>query len=270
MEEDQMTSLLTQKAIRLCALIGAALPIAALAPPAAAITNGVPDGTAHPYVGIANSGDEFCSGTLLSSRVFLTAGHCTADFAAGGQPIFITFDPNAGPTSTYVTGTPHTEPGFFNVPPQHVGAPASVGRDLGVIVLDQPVDMPAYGTLPAENSLDAANGTAVTLVGYGAQGWVPQRGGRIPTFTFVRTQAQATLINDTNANGGEFVRVSTNPGEGRGGIGPGDSGGPAFLDGTTTIAAIGSHGTNPSASGTVYFSRLDTTEALAFITPFLQ
>jgi V8-like Glu-specific endopeptidase len=265
-----MRSMLTRRAIRVCVLIAIAIAPAALATPAGAVTNGAPDGTAHPYVGIANSGDEFCSGTLLSPRVFLTAGHCTADFAAGGEPIYVTFDPNAGPSSQYVTGTPHTEPGFFNVPPQHVGAPASVGHDLGVIVLDQPIDLPAYGTLPALNSLTAATGTSVTLVGYGAQAWVPQPGGRIPIFTFVRTEAHATLINDTNANGGEFVLVSTNPGQDQGGIGPGDSGSPAFLEGTSTIAAVGSHVTNPSGSGTAYYSRLDTTDALAFITPFLS
>jgi V8-like Glu-specific endopeptidase len=263
-------SVLTRSAIGLCVLIGTVLPISVMAPPAAAITNGAPDGAAHPYVGVASSGNEFCSGTLLSPRVFLTAGHCTSGFAATGQPTFVTFDPNAGPSSQYVTGTPHTEPGFFNIPPQQVGVPASVGHDLGVIVLDQPVNLPAYGALPAVNSLDGATGTAVTLVGYGAQAWVPQPGGRIPTFTFVRTQAHATLINDQNANGDEFARVSTNPGQGQGGLGPGDSGSPAFLDGTTTIAAVGSHVTNPSGSGTAYSTRLDTTDAIAFISPFLQ
>jgi V8-like Glu-specific endopeptidase len=262
-------STLTRNVIRPCVLIGTALAIAALATPAGAVTHGAPDGAAHPYVGTASSGDEFCSGTLLSPRVFLTAGHCTADFAATGEPTFVTFDPNAGRSSTYITGTPHTEPGFFNDPPQGTGVPASIGHDLGVIVLDQPVDLPAYGTLPALHTLDAANGTTVTLVGYGAQGWLPQPGGRIPIFTFVRTQAQATLINDTNANGGEFVRVSTNLGQDQGGEGPGDSGSPAFLEGTTTIAAIGSHVTNPSGSGTAYSSRLDTIDALAFISPFL-
>jgi V8-like Glu-specific endopeptidase len=271
MEADRPMIMFTpaRSAIRLCVLIGTAALIAAPAPPARAITNGSPDGTAHPYLGIASSGDEFCSGTLLSPRAFVTAGHCTADFAASGQPTFVTFDPNAGPSSTYITGTPHTEPGFFNVPPQQVGVPASIGHDLGVIVLDQPVDLPAYGTLPAIDSLDGATGTPVTLVGYGAQAWVPQPGGRIPIFTFVRTQAQATLINDTDANGGEFVRVSTNPGDDQGGVGPGDSGSPAFRAGAATVAAVGSHVTNPSGSGTTYSTRLDTAEAHAFISLFM-
>jgi len=264
-----MTRMPIRRAIRLGAPIATALSIAALPAAASAITSGTPDGAAHPYVGVASSGDEFCSGTLLSPRAFLTAGHCTADFAAGGQPTFVTFDRNAGPSSTYVTGTPHTEPGFFNVAPQRLGVAASVGHDLGVIVLDQPVDLPAYGALPAQGSLAGATGTPVTLVGYGAQAFVAQHGGRFPVFTFVRTQAPATLINDRNANGDEFVRVSTSPGGDQGGVGPGDSGGPAFLAGTATITAVGSHVTNPSGSGTAYATRLDTSEARAFVSQFL-
>jgi hypothetical protein len=255
--------------MRLLTAVCAAVAAAVLSAPAGAVTNGTPDGSAHPYVGIAVSGDVFCSGTLLSRTVFLTAGHCTAAFASTGEPTYVTFDANAGPSSEYITGTPHTEPGFFNVPPQGVGVPASVGQDLGVIVLDAPVQLPAYGQLPALGTLAGANGAAMTLVGYGAQDWIPTKGGRVPIFTFKRTMAEVRLINDDNANGDEFVRVSTNPGGGKGGVGPGDSGAPAFLDGGTTIAAIGSHGPSPTASGTGYFSRLDTADALAFITQFL-
>jgi V8-like Glu-specific endopeptidase len=255
--------------MRLPIAVCAALSTAVLAAPAGAVTNGTPDGTAHPYVGTAVSGDVFCSGTLLSPTVFLTAGHCTAAFASTGEPTFVTFDPNAGPSSDYITGTPHTQPGFFDVSPQHVGVPASVGHDVGVIVLDAPVQLQAYGQLAAPDALAGANGTAMTVVGYGAEDWLPAKGGRVPVFTFTRTAAQVRLINDSNANGDEFVRISTDPGGGKGGIGPGDSGAPAFLDGGTTIAAIGSHGPSPSASGTAYFARLDTAETRAFIAQFL-
>jgi Trypsin len=234
---------------------------------ASAITNGVPDGDAHPYVGTASSGDWFCSGTLLSPTVFLTAGHCTDAFASTGELTYVTVDPNASPSSVYVTGTPHTEPGFFNIPAQGVGVPASVGNDLGVIVLDHPIQLSTYGRLPGLGTVHG--GLSLTEVGYGAQDWATAPHGRFPLFTFVRTRADVMSITDANAVGDEFVLLSTNPGNGKGGIGPGDSGAPAFFAGTSTIAAIGSHGPSPTASGSGYSSRLDTAAAQAFITPFL-
>ena len=251
---------------RSIALIAVAAAAAVLSASVGAITNGVPDGDAHPYVGVASSGDWFCSGTLLSPTVFLTAGHCTDGFASTGEPTYVTFDPNAGPSSVYVTGTPHTEPGFFNIAPQGVGLPASVGNDLGVVVLDKPVVVAAYGRLPGFGTVTGSQ-LALTAVGYGAQDWATAPHGRFPLFTFVRTRADVALINDTNAIGDEFALISTNPGGGKGGIGPGDSGAPAFFAGTSTIAAIGSHVTG--GFGTAYFSRLDTQAARAFIVPFL-
>jgi secreted trypsin-like serine protease len=248
------------------AVLGAAVIISS----GSAITNGTPDGTTHPYVGIAVAGDTFCSGTLLSPTVFLTAGHCTDAFAAGGSPTYVSVDTNAGPSSIYIIGTPRTQPGFFNIPSKGVGVPASVGNDLGVIVLSEPILLSSYGQLPQLGVLDKASEQTLTAVGYGAQSWLPQPHGRVPLFTFARTQASVGVINDANAIGTEFVRISTNPGQGKGGIGPGDSGAPAFITGGTTIAAIGSHGPSPTGSGTAYFTRLDTGAAQSFIQPFLN
>src|SRR5690242_9078109 len=151
---------------------------------AGAIVNGSFDGDAHPYVGIAVAGDDFCSGSLVSPTLFVTAGHCTAAFAGTGQTTFVTFDAHARPTSTYVTGTPYTHPGFFDVPPTGVGVPASVGHDVGVIVLDTAVDLPRYASLPQPGALSADRSARFRLAGYGANGWVTGGGRPFPTFDF--------------------------------------------------------------------------------------
>src|SRR3989442_5696632 len=63
----------------------------ALGAPASAITWGNID-TTHPNVGailivhLDGSVGEFCSGTLVSARVFLTAGHCTDALTAAAFP----------------------------------------------------------------------------------------------------------------------------------------------------------------------------------------
>ena len=63
------------------------------AAPASAITYGQPDNGEHPYVGFmiffdpTEPGWFSCSGTLLNSTVFLTAGHCTFDIGNDGEHV---------------------------------------------------------------------------------------------------------------------------------------------------------------------------------------
>ncbi len=76
--------------------------------PAAAVTDGQPDGTDHPYVGLAVFYDEDgnpthrCSGTLISANVFLTAGHCTYQTAFAQ----VWFDPVVVRSTDGETGYP--------------------------------------------------------------------------------------------------------------------------------------------------------------------
>lgn len=79
----------------LTAMVAAVIAVA----PAIAITNGQPDGREHPYVGellfydpdapssvFADPGGWFtCTGTLVSSTVVLTAGHCTFGVGLDGD-----------------------------------------------------------------------------------------------------------------------------------------------------------------------------------------
>jgi len=84
----------------LTALAALAVALVVFVMPAGAITNGTPDGTAHPYVGelffyvpdevdprFTDPGSWFsCTGTLVSPTVVLTAGHCTFGTGLNGTP----------------------------------------------------------------------------------------------------------------------------------------------------------------------------------------
>jgi hypothetical protein len=102
-----------------------------------------PDGNLHPNVGalLAKRADGslriICSGTLVTPRVFLTAGHCT-DFminSLGQTDAYVTFDPNFGTnadhsiTTTPYHGTLHEHPDW-HAPYQH---------DVALVLLDAPV-----------------------------------------------------------------------------------------------------------------------------------
>src|SRR5918996_5874381 len=80
---------------------------------AQAIINGEPDRgpNAHPYVGMIYNDEFLCSGTLISPRVFLTAGHCTELFEQGDSKVYVTFEQRADRKrdDAYV-GIPHTHP----------------------------------------------------------------------------------------------------------------------------------------------------------------
>src|SRR3954454_4662613 len=103
---------LKEASVKLCVAIGAALVTATLATaPAQAIDEGVPDRAGHPYVGVLAvdpDGDGpqapflWCSGSVISERVFLTATHCFTGLPAetawyvtreGGSPRHPVFRP---------------------------------------------------------------------------------------------------------------------------------------------------------------------------------
>ncbi len=163
--------MLNRLAIIAALLVGLAIG----AGPATAITDGDLDGNGHPYVGLMVAQDANgrplwrCSGTLLSSRLFVTAGHCTESPAAHVE-IWFAADVDAGrPGNGYpykgdVGGTPYTHPDY-NPNRFYV-------RDLGVVVLDRAYKAGRYGALPKLDQLDALKPSADTIftaVGYGLQ-----------------------------------------------------------------------------------------------------
>jgi hypothetical protein len=111
--------------------------------------------------------------------------------------------------------------------------------------------------------------TSVDLVGYGVQDLM--RGGGPPVWTGLRNRfyAPAQLVAAEFEWSNEFIRLTANPAQGKGGTAFGDSGGPVFLHGTTTIIAVNSFVTNNNCAGVTYSCRIDTADILAWIMSYL-
>jgi secreted trypsin-like serine protease len=228
--------------------------------PAAAITNGSPDGNGHPNVGGLVSPTQYsdgtwiyCSGTLISPTVVLTAAHCAED----GERVGVTFDTAYQEGDKVYYGTFHADP-LYN---QSQSDP----HDIAVVVLDKAVRGITPAKLPTANSLSNLSGSqAFTSVGYGAYEVTKGPGGHQYLYDDVRGVATGTL-NSTNPS---WLRISMNPSTGNGGTCYGDSGGPNFLGTSQIIAAITITGDAVCRSTNVVY-RLDTESARTFLAQYV-
>jgi secreted trypsin-like serine protease len=228
--------------------------------PAGAITNGTADGNRHPNVGGLVSSTQFsdgtwlyCSGTLISPTVFLTAAHCGED----GERVGVTFDTAYQAGDKVYSGTFEADP-LYN-------KSQSDPHDIAVVVLDKAVRGITPAKLPAANSLSNLSGSQqFTSVGYGAYEVTNGPGGHQYLYDDVRMVATGTL-NSTNPS---WLRISMNPSTGNGGTCYGDSGGPNFLGTTQIIAAITITGDAVCRSTNVDY-RLDTTSARTFLAEYV-
>lgn len=244
-----------------------------------AITNGEPDGDGHPYVGMVvfdvGGGPAWrCSGSLISPTVVVTCGHCTD--GADAARVWFETDLTANPEypfggTTSVEGTPYTHPDFCMGCRQ--GLPGFAYHDVGVVVLDEPVIMDEYAELPEAGLVDTLRVmTDVELVGYGVQ-W--QEGTGMSPYnrwrgTRMRHFAPAKLVASKHVQSDEFITITLNPAQGKGGSCFGDNGGPNILGGTNTVLAVSSYVTNPNCKGIGYSNRIDTPAALEFINSYME
>ena len=290
------------------AMLGACALLLSMVMPAGAITYGQLDNGEHPYVGFmiwfdpSDPGWFSCSGTLLDSTTFLTAGHCTFPVGTGSQPTagndggtdaWVTFDPtdtlagwpraqdfattaalyaarsawlNANPD--YTRGTAHPSPDydeFAEFPNNH---------DLGIVVLDEAAPVHTYGVLAplgtAEALVAAAknkNGALVETSGYGIQAIQPH-----PLDVNTRYKSTSRIVEMSgNASKDGNLHTLNNP-SAVGGVGGscfGDSGGPVFANNTNQVIAVVSYGFSGTCHGADYSWRVDTQPSYDFIQPFL-
>lgn len=244
-------------------MLAAATALAALAGTASALVGAAPDGSAHPYVGMAiwfpdgnpADGFELCSGSLLSPTVFVTAAHC---FPTGAQVVVDTSEQAlADLHASLANGTPGVatdDPSF-----QYVGNGLKSDRsDVAVVQLAHPIAAPRYAVLPPvgyDGTLP--NNQAIDNVGYGVQDASSQTG-----FGVRQLAHQRVVGNATSKDG--FLKISS------GTTCFGDSGGPNLQAGTDVVLAVNGYGASATCNATSYSQRLDTAEAHAFVAGFLR
>lgn len=274
--------------LRLLTVLMTALATFSLQSPATASTGGTADGDAHPNVGILfaySDGERFrCSGTLVSSTVVLTAGHCTD--GVDGE-VLVSFesvvaedeadfdypraaDPAAGYTEAelsaagFVSGTAYTHPEYsgFTDPKNW--------NDVGVIELNASVTTIIPASIAPVGTLDGIaklGKTLFTAVGYGTEVRRPKSGPQkaVPeNFPLLRRSVDMPGQKLT----AQILQTDPNPNDNRGGGGTctGDSGGPLFLDGE--IVAVTSYGNNDKCLGVVGNQRVDIAAARAWLAEF--
>jgi V8-like Glu-specific endopeptidase len=252
-------------------LTGLAVAIAAslaLTGAAMGISGGKADDGAHPQVGaivVPRDGggyDQYCTGTLIHSRVLLTAAHCILGVTNGpDDEILVTFDERIISGSTVHAGVGTTHPGYRGAH-QH---------DMGVVVFDDPISGISPATLPALGLLDQLNKqkklrkTLFTIVGYGSEAQKVEAGYG-PTFPGTNERRYAVVA--FSALDKQFLHETQNKAQGYAGACYGDSGGPSFIHEngveTTMLVGVTTTGDGPCYATNVA-ARTDTKSARSFL-----
>ncbi|MGH2462478.1 MAG: hypothetical protein ACRDFZ_02485 [Candidatus Limnocylindria bacterium] len=305
---------------RKLAIMLALLASLALATSAGAVTSGQADAGEHPYVGqllffdadfvspaFDDPGGWFsCSGTLLTSTVVLTAGHCTYGVGldgesttaeggdgSGGNDRWVTFSEEADfegfpPSSDYEADENQQRyedrAAWANANPEWIRATSFPHpefadgpfyfHDAGVVVLDEPVQLATYGAIASEDWLEQyatrrGSEHLFEVVGYGltASGPFTDEGGDVRLKGDVKLN---TLNGSIAAPKDQVALFSNNPGKhAAGGTCFGDSGGPIF-DNTDSnvVVAVTSFGFSLTCSGVGGGYRIDQPDDLAFLATF--
>ena len=242
----------------------------ALSTPAGAITWGQPDYD-HPYGGAIllqwrGVWMEFCSGSLVAPRVFLTAGHCTVfleELSVPLESLRVSLS-----RELFAPGATWLEVSAVHTHPDYRWGPQSDPHDVGVLILKEPVTDVVPGRLPSEGFLDALAASGMLKdarfinVGYGADETMSPNRKVVPS-----TDARMFSVSGFRNLHEAWLYLSQNVHLGNGGTCYGDSGGPTIYRddaGGETIVAVTSWGDGPCKSTNNNY-RVDTASSLAFV-----
>ena len=285
-----------RKLIVLLALAAGVFATSAL--PAGAITGDSVDDTEHPFVGLVVFYDDQgeyshrCSGSLLTPSVFLTAGHCTTDFFGSTASARVYFQQDAGANYNPQTGIDPVTGFPEDCAPGTLGVTCATSdelydydyatsgppwrefpdiRDVGLVILDQPINLSEYGALAADGTLDelatrrGQKETTFTLSGYGLTEANPAH--EVDPRERLMAKSRLTSLRSALTDG-YSVGLSGN-GNDEGGACFGDSGGPVFYGAATsnTIVALSGWFLGPRqvCTGNAYYYRTDRQEVIEWI-----
>lgn len=255
------------KMVPLCRLAAGVLMLSSLQ--AQAITNGQLDGKKHPAVGAlvdydrAQTAYAFCTGTLISPTVMLTAAHCNP----GVAQVKVTFESQVQNAAVMYVGRYIAHPNYQ--------AAQNDPHDIAVIVFDRPISgitpakLPTLGLFDTLKANGLLNGSRYTAVGYGGQERTfDGQGGPVIKYEDRREWA----VSGFSALNPAWLRLSQNEAVGNAGTCYGDSGGPNFVGAgsgeTKVIAGTTITGDSQCVQSNVIY-RLDTESARAFLKDYV-
>lgn len=237
------------------------------------INGGSPTGSAYGNVGallldfdrdgVVEGGEAFCSGSLISPTVFVTAAHCVA-WLPSTAPVHVSFDADLMPAPASIPASAfHYDPAY--------GRDMGDLHDIAVVVLPegstagvQPLQLPTAGLLDELAARGGLKDQLFVNVGYGVA--ASRRG--MPQFTYdgKRNYSKSPFMALQPAWLGLLMNSDAT---GEGGDCYGDSGSPKFFDGNPDlIVALVSTGDYPCRA-TTWDYRLDTPNARAFLGQFV-
>jgi hypothetical protein len=234
-----------------------------------------------------------CSGTLVTPTIVLTAGHCTFGIGDGGEAtadgsggtdVWFTVSEAADyeglpPSSTFVPDNDaryDAWSAFFDDNPEWVSGTAYphpdyddaafFEHDLGILVLDEPIQLDDYGQLPTLDYLEQFaggpnNDERFEAVGYGLE----RSRVNLAEGGDTRRKANVKLIN---VKSDVYAVFSANRGTAhQGGTCFGDSGGPILHDtgDTEIVVAVNSWAQNYSCAGKSGGYRVDQPDDLEWL-----